>query len=141
MAFKYTNPYSYPYPNPVYAQPSWYYQPTQTTVMQPTQATVANGGNLVKVNGIDGANAYPMGPNAEAVFLDANEDYMYYRRTDAGGFGKAVWFDFFPHAEEEPIEVEPKESGYVTREDFDRLAAKIDELMKPSARKAASDGK
>ena len=103
--------------------------------------------NVIKVRGIDMANSYPMGANDSAVFLDEDEDWMYYRETDSNGVGEAEWFDFFKHAETgDPIDVEP-EQDYVTRDDFDALVAMVEDMEKAlerakarTTRKAVSNG-
>ena len=41
-----------------------------------------NGGQIVRVNGYQGAQAYQMGANAAAVLFDANEDIFYKKITD-----------------------------------------------------------
>lgn len=64
--------------NPLY-QP--YYQPQQRQ-------------DLPKVNGIDGARAYPMAPNSTAAVFDANQDVMYVIKTDSACYPSVRRFSF-----------------------------------------------
>ena len=43
------------------------------------------GGQIVRVNGYQGAHAHQMGANAAAVLFDANEDIFYKKITDGAG--------------------------------------------------------
>ena len=49
-----------------------------------------NGGQIVRVNGYQGAQAYQMGANAAAVLFNANQDIFYKKITDGAGFASAV---------------------------------------------------
>ena len=87
--------------------------------------------NVVPVKGIQGANAFPMGPNSKGVFIDTENDWMFFRETDAGGYGMAQWFDFYPHVEKpegKEDDVPAESVRYVSQDDFDRLVAKVDEM-------------
>ena len=44
-----------------------------------------SGGQIVRVNGYQGAQAYQMGANSAAVLFDANEDIFYKKITDGAG--------------------------------------------------------
>jgi hypothetical protein len=92
---------------------------------------------LIQVNGIEGAKAYPMPPSSAVALFDGNQDLMYVKRTDAGGYPTISTFRFEPC--DQPQAAQPE---YVTREDFEALSAKVEELSqpKPRTRKAASDG-
>lgn len=41
---------------------------------------------IIRVNGLPGAQAYQMGANASVALFDANEDYFYIKSTDGAGF-------------------------------------------------------
>lgn len=128
-------PYAQNYQQPMagyqaagYQQPAWV-QPNQ----QPYDARV-------RVKGRNGAEAYGMPPNSHAVLLDENEDILYYKATDSAGYPSIMEFDLVPRNRE----TSPQPTAeYVTREDFNALAAKVEELTAPKptrTRKAASDG-
>lgn len=102
----------------------WGYQPLQNA-QQPV-----NG--LVSVTGIEGAKAYQLPPNSSMPLFDKDSDILYVKTTDGAGFPTVKAFRF------EPMEAEQQASGYVGREEFEELAAKVEGLSsKPRARKAA----
>lgn len=107
------------------AQANWYYQPTQTTT-QPV-----NG--FVSVTGMEGAKAYQMPPNSSIALFDRDSDTFYLKTTDSAGYPTVREFRF-----EEVGGAEPKPT-YVTHEEFDELAKKLDELA--SQRKEAGHAK
>ena len=53
-----------------------------------------NGGQIVRVNGYQGAQAYQMGANAAAVLFDANEDIFYKKITDGAGFASIEIYSY-----------------------------------------------
>lgn len=123
------NPYGQPQPYS-WSQPVW-----QSTPQQVSNQPV-NG--LVSVTGMEGAKAYQLPPNSSMPLFDSNEDMLYLKTTDAGGFPTIRAFRF----EAADSEEQPKDTAeYATKEDLDALAAKVEELAapKPRARKA-SDG-
>lgn len=69
--------------------------------------------NLIKVNGIESAKAYPASPNSETMLFDENDDVMYYKETDVNGFSTIRKFRFAEEFE--------KEARYVTVEDFEKF--------------------
>ena len=54
------------------------------------------GGQIVRVNGYQGAQAYQMGANAAAVLFDANEDIFYKKITDGAGFASIEIYSYAP---------------------------------------------
>lgn len=74
-------------------------------------------GEIIKVNGIPGAQAYQMGPNEAAALFDANEDYFYIKTTDGAGFATLRRFKFTPCQEDEGAGA----PEYITRAEFDEL--------------------
>lgn len=91
-----------------------YYNPYQ--VSQPV-----NG--LVSVNGMNGAQAYPLPPNSQIALFDENEDKFYVKKTDSAGFPTVVAYTF--EAAEHPAPVDT-----VSREEFDKLVAAVEALGK-----------
>ena len=51
---------------------------------------------IVRVNGIQGAQAYQMGANSSVALFDANEDFFYIKTTDGAGFASIRKFKFVP---------------------------------------------
>ena len=53
-----------------------------------------NGVDLVvPVKGIEGAKAYPLGPNCRAPLFDDSEDILYIKTTDSNGFPSIKAYD------------------------------------------------
>ena len=53
-----------------------------------------NGVDLVvPVEGIEGAKAYPLGPNCRAPLFDDSEDILYIKTTDSNGFPSIKAYD------------------------------------------------
>ena len=124
------NPNMYmPYQNnwPQGVQTALYNGPMPPSTMQPV-----NG--LVSVTGIEGAKAYQLPPNSSMPLFDGNQDLLYVKTTDAAGYPTIRTFRFEPM---EPIEVKAEPADYVSRSEFDALAARVRELME----KGADDGK
>ena len=120
---------------PAFTYPYGYQQPTTGMQYSPYQ-NVSPATDIVKVAGIEGANAYPMGPNQKAVVFDSREDVMYFITTDGGGYKSIQDFEFFPrnHGKREKEE----QNSYVTRDDFEALVAKVDSLESRSTRATRS---
>ena len=109
MAYPHYAPYTaYSYPAAAY----------QSQTVQPV-----NG--LVSVTGMEGAKAYALPPNSSMPLFDADEDILYVKTTDAGGYPTIKAFRF------EPIE-QPKHAPnmqYVTFEQFEELKKSFEKLM------------
>ena len=61
------------------------------------------GGQIVRVNGYQGAQAYQMGANAAAVLFDANEDIFYKKITDGAGFASKKFTAILPHRKPQAV--------------------------------------
>lgn len=46
----------------------------------------AAGDQLRSVNGVEGAKQFPLVPNSRIALFDVNEDIVYIKTTDAGGY-------------------------------------------------------
>lgn len=92
---------------------------------RPQQPQAPMTGNfIVEVYGRAGAEALQLGPNSKIVVYDKEDNVEYRVQTDDAGNKHILEFEFKPR-EAKPA---PK-ADYVTREDFDALAAKVDSLM------------
>ena len=78
------------------------------------RSPLINTTQLLRVNGIDGAKAYPTMPNSVVALFDANEDLMYIKSTDAANYPTIDTYKF------EKIKPESLDSktDYVTRKEF-----------------------
>lgn len=79
-----------------------------------------NQSQLIRVNGIDSAKAYPTAPNSTVALFDANEDIMYIKSTDASNFPTIRIFRF---VEEQETQIPVQQ--YVTIEEFNKLKEEI----------------
>lgn len=61
---------------------------------------------VVPTHGLEGAKAYPLGPNCRAPLFDDTEDKFYIKSTDANGFPTVKVYRF-----EEVVTVDPNNSG------------------------------
>lgn len=75
---------------------------------------------LVRVNGIESAKAYPTQPNSMYALFDENEDFLYIKSTDASNFPTIRKFKLI---EEKEKEVE--QPRYVTVEEFNKFKEEL----------------
>ena len=80
-----------------------------------------SGTNIVKVNGINGANAYQMNPNQMTALFDENEDYFYLKTTDGAGFPSIRTFRF--------EEVTQNSEEFVTKDEYQKGINELKEMI------------
>ena len=56
------------------------------------------------IHGENAAWQFPMGPNSEIYLPDADEDIIWWIRTDANGIRTVMPFDVTPHKKEQPVD-------------------------------------
>lgn len=77
---------------------------------------------LIQVNGIESAKAYPTTPNSTVALFDTNDDILYIKSTDASNFPTIRKFRF----KEESLEVQTQPSvQYVTLDEFNKFKEEI----------------
>ena len=139
MAF---NPY---YQNPYYPQPmpDNLMQMRQQQMMQPApppvpQNPVATGG-VQWVSSEQEARGYLIAPNSAVALWDSTAPTVYLKQSDASGKPTLKIYDLVERAE--TPRTAPKEKGveFVTREEFDRLAALVGEIKGKKKRKVEED--
>ena len=109
------------------------FQPTVPPWAQGAVAQPING--LISVTGIEGAKAYQIPPDSKVALFDSNDDVMYVKSTDAGGYPTIRTFRFTPvEAEAAPT------PDYVTRDEFRELADRIGSLEDAARPAKASKG-
>lgn len=81
-----------------------------------TQAQPVN--NLIRVTGINGANAYSMPANSAVVLFDNAEPIMYIKTTDGAGFATVTAYKFQEYQEAMKIE---NNSDFITRKEFEEF--------------------
>lgn len=139
MAF---NPY---YQNPYYPQPmpDNLMQMRQQQMMQPApppvpQNPVATGG-VQWVSGEQEARGYLIAPNSAVALWDSTAPTVYLKQADASGKPTLKIYDLVERTETASTASQGKAPDYVTREEFDRLAALVGEIKGKKKRKVEED--
>lgn len=92
-----------------YSMPTQYQQPV-------------NG--VIKVNGRDSAMQYQLPPNSTSPALfDNNGKVFYVVSTDGTGMKTVETFDFSPHKDEQPLNIDGAQ--FVSRQEYDSFVAKV----------------
>ena len=142
MAF---NPY---YQNPYYPQPmpDNLMQMRQQQMMQPQmpqpvpQNPVAQGG-VQWVSGEQEARNWMIAPNAAVALWDSSAPTVYLKKADASGKPSLTIYDLVERAETPRTAPTADPVKFVTREEFDALAAVVDGMKgKKKAKEADADG-
>ncbi|WP_418932275.1 hypothetical protein [Hominenteromicrobium sp.] len=139
MAF---NPY---YQNPYYPQPmpDNLMQMRQQQMMQPTpppvpQNPVATGG-VQWVSSEQEARGYLIAPNSAVALWDSTAPTVYLKQSDASGKPTLKIYDLVERAETPRTAPQEKGVEFVTRKEFDALAALVGELKGKKKRKVEED--
>lgn len=139
MAF---NPY---YQNPYYPQPmpDNLMQMRQQQMMQPApppvpQNPVATGG-VQWVSSEQEARGYLIAPNSAVALWDSTAPTVYLKQSDASGKPTLKIYDLVERAETPRTAPQGKGVEFVTREEFDRLAALVGEIKGKKKRKVEED--
>lgn len=139
MAF---NPY---YQNPYYPQPmpDNLMQMRQQQMMQPApppvpQNPVATGG-VQWVSSEQEARGYLIAPNSAVALWDSTAPTVYLKQSDASGKPTLKIYDLVERAETTPNAPQKQGVEFVTREEFDRLAALVGEIKGKKKRKVEED--
>lgn len=139
MAF---NPY---YQNPYYPQPmpDNLMQMRQQQMMQPApppvpQNPVATGG-VQWVSSEQEARGYLIAPNSAVALWDSTAPTVYLKQSDASGKPTLKIYDLVERAETPRTATQEKGVEFVTRKEFDRLAALVGEIKGKKKRKVEED--
>lgn len=139
MAFNtyYQNPY---YPQPM---PDNLMQMRQQQMMQPApppvpQNPVATGG-VQWVSSEQEARGYLIAPNSAVALWDSTAPTVYLKQADASGKPTLKIYDLVERTETASTASQGKTPDYVTREEFDRLAALVGEIKGKKKRKVEED--
>lgn len=139
MAF---NPY---YQNPYYPQPmpDNLMQMRQQQMMQPApppvpQNPIATGG-VQWVSSEQEARGYLIAPNSAVALWDSTAPTVYLKQADASGKPTLKIYDLVERAETAPNAPQKPGAEFVTREEFDRLAALVGEIKSKKKRKVEED--
>ena len=139
MAF---NPY---YQNPYYPQPmpDNLMQMRQQQMMQPSpppvpQNPVATGG-VQWVSSEQEARGYLIAPNSAVALWDSTAPTVYLKQADASGKPTLKIYDLVERAETPRTAPQEKGVEFVTRKEFDALAALVGEIKGKKKRKVEED--
>lgn len=103
------------------------------SVIPAQQAQLATGwqqpvNGVVKVNGRDSAMQYQLPPNSISPALFDNDGKVFYIvSTDGTGTKTVEAFDFSPHVDDKPVQIDGAQ--FVSRKEFDEFAAKVNAVI------------
>ena len=98
------------------------YQP-----VMPSQ-TMQSVNGITKVNGRDSAMQYQLPPNSTSPALfDNNGKVFYVVSTDGTGMKTVEAFDFCPHVDEQPVQIDGAQ--FVSRQEFEQFTAKVNAAL------------
>ena len=136
----------YGYQNPYYPQPMpdnlMQMRQQQMPQMQPMQQVVSNPipqSGVQWVNGEMEARNWMVAPNAAIALWDSSSPTVYLKQADASGKPTLKIYDLVERTE--TASAAPQKVGveFVTREEFDRLAALVGELKGKKKRRVEED--
>lgn len=112
-------------------QPTWtspylpQYQQGMPSMTQPVMQQYQQPVNgITKVNGRDSALQYQLPPNSMSPALfDNNGRVFYIVSTDGTGMKTVEAFDYTPHVEQQPVQIDGAQ--FVSRQEYDQFVAKV----------------
>lgn len=135
----------YGYQNPYYPQPMpdtlMQMRQQQMPMMQTPQAPqnpIAQGG-VQWVSGEQEARGYLIAPNSAVALWDSTAPTVYLKQADASGKPTLKVYDLVERAETASNAPQNPGVEFVTREEFDRLAALVGEIKGKKKRKEDDD--
>lgn len=139
MAFNpYFNPY---YPQPMQdtlAQLRQQQMQTLPPQMQPIQNPVAQGG-VQWVSGRQEAENWMIAPNTAIALWDSSAPVIYLKQSDASGKPTLKTYDLVERLASAPDAQKAPSPEYVTRKEFDALAAIVSEMKGKKRKEEKSD--
>lgn len=141
MAYPYFNPY-YPQPMPdnlMQMRQQQMMQPMQQPMSQPVQQNPIAQGGVQWVSGEQEARGYLIAPNSAVALWDSTAPTVYLKQADASGKPTLKIYDLVERAEAPRTAPQEKGVEFVTREEFNRLAALVGELKGKKKRKEDDD--
>lgn len=139
MAYPYFNPY-YPQPMPDnLMQMRQMQQPQIQPQMQPQMQNPIAQGGVQWVSGEQEARGYLIAPNSAVALWDSTAPTVYLKQADASGKPTLKIYDLVERTETVPAAPQKPGVEFVTRDEFDRLAALVGELKGKKKRKVEED--
>ena len=128
---QYQSPYQQSYSQPMQDQLTQYRQMSQQMQNVPqnvSQQPIESPFNWVQ--GEAGAKAYLVAPNTTVVLWDSEAEVIYIKTANPSGMPSMRVFDYTERVSQQPIPGSHNKTDYVTRQEFEALAAKIAALAK-----------
>ena len=116
-----------PYQPPMADQLAQLRQRYQPAAQQPPQSPI------LWVQGEEAAKAYMVAPGATVMLMDSEGQSFYLKSTDPQGMPLPLRiFDYVERTAQKPLEQSQISTGeFVTRREFEALAARVGELLAP----------
>lgn len=95
------------------------YPQVQPMTYSQYQQTQTNGINWVQ--GIEGAKAYPVAPNANVLLLDSNEQTMYVKSADATGRPTVTVYDYEERKVGNSTTTDTNTAHFVTKDELTEI--------------------
>ena len=141
MAYPYFNPY-YPQPMPdnlMQMRQQQMMQPMQQPMSQPVQQNHIAQGGVQWVSGEQEARGYLIAPNSAVALWDSTAPTVYLKQADASGKPTLKIYDLVERSETPRTAAQENGVEFVTRKEFDALAALVSELKDKKKRKVEED--
>lgn len=139
MAYPYFNPY-YPQPMPDnLMQMRQMQQPQMQPMQQPVQQNPIAQGGVQWVSGEQEARGYLIAPNSAVALWDSTAPTVYLKQADASGKPTLKIYDLVERAETPRTAPQEKGVEFVTRKEYDALAALVGEIKDKKKRKEDDD--
>ena len=139
MAYPYFNPY-YPQPMPDnLMQIRQMQQPQMQPMQQPVQQNPIAQGGVQWVSGEQEARGYLIAPNSAVALWDSTAPTVYLKQADASGKPTLKIYDLVERSETPRTASQENGVEFVTRKEFDALAALVSELKGKKKRKVEED--
>lgn len=121
-------PYQYnPYQSYFQQFPNYQQQMSQPP-MQPTPPQQQQPSGMIWVSSQMEAESYLMAPNSAVTLWDSNSATVYLKQTDASGKPTMKIYDLVERARTPVAPIPAVPNNGITREEFDELAARVNEL-------------
>lgn len=131
-----------------YGQPApdqlaqWRQSTYQQQAQQPMQQPAAQNQQIIWVQGEEGAKAYMVAAGNSVLLMDSETSTFYIKTTDNSGMPQPLRiFDYTERKAQQKQSVQEKAEtkDYVTREEFEALAAKFETLTAKKKKEVASN--
>lgn len=103
----------------------------------PAQPSGGQGNGIIWVQGEAGAKSYMVAPGNAVMLMDSESSTFYLKTVDPSGMPSMRIFDYTERSTQ-PVQSQPA-PDYVTRSEFEALAARLDALTAPRTKRAKEE--